>query len=572
MTRRILTTLALIGATLSMAGLARSASTPERIVFDGNILFSNSGGAYSADAGPCTLTVATTYNVTTMATVNFTHNRVVDPLLTAPFNINSPNMQPQLMSPANCNYASDAVVMNVTSLDPWFQQVSYVGAIAPAISDPDADWTKGWTYFNTAGGLGRTDINYAKPLVVLTGPQAVSMTLSSANNYLLRGKVNMLSGTTLTIPAGTYLFGEKATTGYLVIDRGARIFVNGTKTNPVVLTSDQDPTLGGMAAGDNGGVVIHGKGIANCANTVAGDSCVSEGGAGVFGGNDDDDNSGVIRYMRIEYSGKTISPDNELNSLTMNAVGRNTVIEYMEAFQGSDDGFEWFGGAARCSHLLAAGPDDDGLDWQLGFRGRVQFAIVQQQPGRGDKGIEADNSEFNFAAPFRSNPIFSNVTLVGAPAGGSVTPNLGIHLRRGTAGTIVNSIIMGFNGAGLRMQDPETFANCPGVAPAVFCSPTVAAVDESPLNRGQIYMAASPNPLNSMTTIMFGLPGDRDRVKARIFDAQGRLVATLVQGSMTKGVHKVTWTPSRTLPTGSYFLRVESEGGLSTSGKLILVR
>jgi hypothetical protein len=370
------------------------------------------------------------------------------------------------------------------------------------------------------------------------------------------------------------LFGEKATTGYLTIDRGAKIFVNGTKTNPVVLTSDQDPTLGAMAAGDNGGVVLHGQAIANCANTVGGDSCVSEGGAGFFGGADDDDNSGVLRYMRIEYSGKTISPDNELNSLTMNAVGRGTTIEYMETFQGSDDGFEWFGGTVRCSHLFAVGPDDDGLDWQLGFRGRVQFAMVQQEPGRGDKGIEADNSEFNFAAPFRSNPIFSNITLVGTPGGGSVTPNLGIHLRRGTAGTIINSIITGFNGFGLRMQDPETFANCPGVAPALFCSPTVSAVptDGSPLNKGTIYMAASPNPLTQNTKILFGLPGDRQHVKARIFDAQGRLVETLAEGPMTKGVHTVTWSPTRHLATGSYFLRVESENGLSTSGKLILVR
>jgi hypothetical protein len=574
MTRRILTTLALIGMSLTVAGLAYSASTPERIVFDGNILFNNSGGSYASDTGPCTLTVATTYSITQMATVNFTRNRTVDPLLIDPYNLNDPNWQPGLMSPANCNYSTDAVVLDAASIDPWFQNVSYVGAIAPAISDPAADWTKGWTYYNTSGGLGRTDINYGKPLVILSGPQATNMTLSAANNYLLRGKVNMLAGTTLTIPAGTYLFGEKATTGYLVIDRGAKIFVNGTKTNPVVLTSDQDPSIGAMAPGDNGGVVIHGRAIANCANTVAGDSCVSEGGAGVFGGPDDNDNSGSIRYMRIEYSGKTISPDNELNSLTMNAVGRGTVIDYVQSHLGSDDSFEWFGGTARCSHLVGTGSDDDGLDWQLGFRGEVQFAIVQQHPNRGDKGTEADNSEFNFAAPFRSNPTLSNITWVGTnpPTPGAGSTNIGVHLRRGTAGTIINSIIVGYRGPGLRLQDPETFANCPGTAPPAFCTPVVSAVDQAPLNKGEIFMAASPNPLNAATKIIFGLPGDRRDVKARIFDAQGRLVATLAQGAMSKGIHTVNWTPSRSLPTGSYFLRVESEGGLSTSGKLVLVR
>jgi hypothetical protein len=573
MARRFLTTLALIGATLTLAGLARSASTPERIVFDGNILFNNSAGPWGTDAGPCTLSVATTYTTTTLGTVYFTHNRVVDPLLTDAFNLTNPNFQPQLLSPANCNYAADAVVLDAHSLDPWFQNVSYVGAMAPAISDPDADWTKGgWTYYNLSGGLGRTDINYAKPLVILSGPIATNLTMSAANNYLLRGKVEMLGGTTLTIPAGTYLFGEKATTGYLTIDRGAKIFVNGARNNPVVLTSDQDPSVGAMAAGDNGGLVIHGRAIANCANTVAGDSCVSEGGAGFYGGNNDDDNSGSIRYMRIEYSGKTISPDNELNSLTMNAVGRGTVIQYVETFQGSDDAFEWFGGTVRIDHCLGVGPDDDGLDWQLGFRGRAQFCIIQQEPGRGDKGNEADNSEFNFAAPFRSNPIFSNITYIGAPAGGSVTPNIGVHLRRGTAGTIINSIVEGFNGPGLRMQDPETFANCQGTAPPVFCQPAVSAVDPTPLNKGEIYTMASPNPLNSATRILFGLPTDRSHVQARVFDARGRLVATLAQGAMTKGVHTVTWTPSRSLPTGSYFLRVESEGGQTSSAKLVLVR
>jgi hypothetical protein len=576
MTRKVLTALALIGATFVAAAGVNAASTPERLVFDGNVLFNNQDGPYSSASGPCTTGVAFTYNVTTLATVNFTHNRVIDPKLVDPYNLLQPRWDPQQQSPLNCNYSGDAVVMNVTGLDPWFQQTDYVGAIPYRLADPTSDWTTGWTYYNTSGGFGRTDINYSKPLVILSGPQTASMTLSASNNYLLRGKVTMVNGTTLTIPAGTYLFGENATTGFLVIDRGAKIFVNGTKASPVVLTSDQDPTLGAMTPGDNGGVVIHGRAIANCANTAAGDSCVSEGGAGFFGGGDDNDNSGSIKYMRIEYSGKMISPDNELNSLTMNAVGRGTQIDFVEAYMGSDDAFEWFGGTARCTHLVGAGQDDDGLDWQLGYRGFVQFAVIQQHPLRGDKGIEADNSEFNFAAPFRSNPIFSNLTLVGTnpPNGGAVSPNRGIHLRRGTAGTIVNSVIVGFKGPGLDLTDPETFANCPGTAPAVFCQPTVAAVeaDQNPLNKGKIYMAANPNPLSQTTNVLFGLPGDRRHVLARIYDVQGRLIQTLAEGPMTKGVHSVTWNPSKDLPTGSYFLRVESEGGVSSSGKLILVR
>jgi FlgD Ig-like domain len=566
--------LALIIAAAGFSQLAQAASTPERIVFDGNVLFNNSAGAYSSASGPCTTGVAFTYTVTQLATTYFTRNRVVDPMLIDPYNLNSPRWDPQQLSPLNCKYSADAVVLDAHALDAWFQKTDYVGAIPYRLADPTQDWTTGWIYTNTSGGLGRTDINYSKPVVILSGPQASSMTLSATNNYLLRGKVNMLGGTTLTIPAGTYLFGEKATTGYLVIDRGAKIFVNGTKAAPVVLTSDQDPTLGAMAPGDNGGVVIHGRAIANCANTAGGDSCTSEGGAGYFGGGNDDDNSGTIRYMRIEYSGKEISIDNELNSLTMNAVGRGTAIDYVQACLGSDDAFEWFGGTARCSHLVATGQDDDGLDWQLGYRGDVQFAVVQQYPLRGDKGIEADNSEFNFAAPFRSNPIFSNITLVGTNGSpGGVSPNRGIHLRRGTAGTIVNSVILGFNGPGLDLTDPETFANCPGTPPAVACQPTVssAETDQTPLPRGLVVLA-SPNPLFATTRILFGIPSDRQHVRARIFDAQGRLVETLYEGAMNRGEHALTWSPSRRLPTGPYFFRVEAEGGFSSSGKLVLVR
>jgi hypothetical protein len=575
----MLSILAVLAALAGAAPVADAASTPERLIFDGNLLFNNAQTAgtplpYSTASGPCTLSVAFTYNVTQLATTYFTHNRTnLDPKLFDPYNVNTPRWDPQQLSPLNSKYAGDAVIMAVGSLDPWLEQTNYAGAVPYRFATPAEDWTTGWTYYNTLGGFGRTDINYAKPLTILSGPQAVSLTLSAANNYLLRGKVNMLAGTTLTIPAGTYLFGEQATTGYLVIERGAKIFVNGTRTAPVVITSDQDPAVGGMAPSDNGGLVIHGRAIANCANTVAGESCVSEGGAGFYGGGDDNDDSGTIRYLRIEYAGKELSPDNELNSLTMNSVGRGTTIEYVQCHLGSDDAFEWFGGTARCRYLVATGADDDGLDWQLGYRGTVQYAIVQQHPFRGDKGIEADNSEFNFAAPFRSNPVFANLTLVGTnpPTAGAGSSNRGIHLRRGTAGAIVNSVILGFRGPGLDLSDPQTFANCPGTGPAVYSSPMVTAVEPTPLPRGLGYVVASPNPLSTSTKIHFGLPRDGREVRAQVFDAQGRLVETLANGPMDRGTHTLTWN-ARGLPAGQYFFRLVTEDGLSSGGKLVLVK
>jgi hypothetical protein len=569
----------LIGATLTVAQLTYAASTPERVVFDGNVLFNNSGGNYTTSAGPCTTSVSplnvVTLSADILANTYFTHNKSVDPKLVDPYNLNNPRWDPMQSSPLLCNYTGDAFVLDASAVDPWFEKTAYAGAIDYRLLDPTQDWTTGWIYTNTAGGLGRTDINLSKPLVILSGPQLASATLSASNNYLLRGKVNWVNGTTVTIPAGTYLFGEKATTGYLVIDRGAKIFVNGTKASPVVLTSDQDFTAGLQAPGDNGGLVIHGRGISNCANTVAGDSCSSEGGAGFFGGGDDNDNSGSIRYMRIEYSGKEISIDNELNSLTMNAVGRNTNIEFVQCHMGSDDSFEWFGGTARLKHIVATGQDDDGLDWQLGFRGFVQFAVVQQYPNRGDKGTEADNSEFNYAAPFRSNPVFSNITYVGTnpPTPGAGATNVGYQLRRGSAGMLINSVILGFRGPGFEMTDPQTYANCPGTAPPVLCTPVVSAVEtqDTRLNQG-VVMIASPNPLQASTNILFGIPSDRIHVRARIFNAQGRLVSTLYEGPLSRGAHTLTWAPPRNLPAGAYFFRVESEGGPSTNGKLVLVK
>ena len=583
--KRILAIVAVAAALATAAGPANGASTPERLVFDGNVLWGNSTtGAvplpYSTASGPCTTGVAPgtpiTFTVTQLATTYFTHNRTdLDPRLVDPFNLTTPRWDPQLSSPLNAKYATDAVVMDSRSLDTWFDNTDYVGAIPYRLADPSQDWTTGWTYTNNSGGLGRTDINYAKPVQILQGQQLTSVTLSNVNNYLVRGKFEMVAGATLTIPAGTYLFGEKATTGYITIDRGAKLVVNGTKASPVVFTSDQDPSLGLMAPGDNGGIVIHGRAIANCANTAAGDSCVSEGGAGNFGGGDDNDDSGSIRYLRIEYSGKELSPNNELNSLTMNAVGATTSIEYVQAHLGSDDAFEWFGGTGRAKHLVATGADDDGLDWQLGWRGRVQYAVVQMYPGRGDKGIEADNSEFNFAAPNRSNPILVNLSLVGTnpPTGGAGTSNRGIHLRRGTAGTILNSVIVGFRGPGLDLSDPETFANCPGTAPSVLVSPVVTSVEsQTPFGSTRSYMTASPNPANGSTQILFGLNRDRRDARAQIFDAQGRLVETLTTGPMGKGVHRIQWTPSRSLPAGHYFFRLSAEDGVAATGKLVMVK
>jgi hypothetical protein len=159
------------------------------------------------------------------------------------------------------------------------------------------------------------------------------------------------------------------------------------------------------------------------------------------------------------------------------------------------------------------------------------------------------------------------------PTGGLGSTNVGIQLRRGTAGMILNSIILGFRGPGLQLTDPETFANCPGTSPGIFCQGTVTAVeeDQTTLNSGRLYTIASPNPTSSGTNLMFSLPRDRKDVRAQIFDVSGRLVETLATGPMNRGPHNIRWTPKR-LATGSYFFRVTTEDGQAVNTKLVLVR
>lgn len=561
--------------------LANANTRPERLIFDGNMLFNNAQVAgtplpYANTAGACTLSTVFTYTTKGLADTFMTHNfSNADPKLVDPFNTSAPRWDVQQTSPAMSKYAGDAAVMTVP--DPWFDQTDYVGAVPYRLADPNSDWTTAWTYYNVTGA-GRTDVNYSKPVVILEGEIFTSMTLTNTNNYLLRGRVAFAKGTTVTIQPGTYLFGEKATVGYLVIERGAQINAIGTKAQPIVITSDQVP--GSMAPGDNGGIVIHGQADANCANFHGGspDSCVSEGAAGFFGGLagaagfDDNDNSGQCKYMRVEYAGKEISPDNELNSWTFNAVGRNSSFEFLQAFYGVDDAFEWFGGTARLKHAVAVGGNDDNFDWQLGFRGFIQFGVCLQFPGRGDKGIEADNSEFNFAAVPYSNPTVCNMTLIGTnpPTGGLGSTNIGIHFRRGTAGTILNSIVYGFRGPGLSLNDNETFANCPGTEPAVFHVPTITAVEDQQSRPAVLTANANPNPLSRGTNLVFALPGDRKNVRADIFDVSGRLIATLANGPMNGGTHYLRWEP-KNLPTGSYFFRITTENGQTVNRKLVLV-
>lgn len=319
-------------------------------------------------------------------------------------------------------------------------------------------------------------INQGPKTATLTGSITGSRTLSADTTYTLSGYVKVKSGATLTIPAGTRIVGDTTVAGSsLWILRGAKINAQGTASSPIVFTSAR--AAGNRRPGDWGGIIIVGNARINrTANPVftEGPADVAENYAG---GTDDNDNSGTMRYVRIEFAGYDVSngQGQELNSLSLYAVGRGTTLEYIESLAGLDDSFEWFGGTVDGRYLVSYESGDDHFDWTEGYSGRNQFLIAFQsttlspRAGTGTlssdpRGFEGDGCEVTkagctFANLPLSQPVFANFTVIGpgpgvfAPADGD-----GAVIRRGSAGTFVNGIIGRWPLYGISLRDAETNA------------------------------------------------------------------------------------------------------------------
>ena len=284
----------------------------------------------------------------------------------------------------------------------------------------------------------------------LSGNITTNVTLQNTKRYLLLGTVFVKSGGTLNIPSGTQIFGDKTSKASLVIERGGTINANGSAGAPIVFTSAQP--VGTKAAGDWGGIIILGKARINTASGA--DTAAIEGiSPSVFyGGTNDADNSGTFRYVRIEYSGIALSPNNEINGLTMGGVGSATTIEYVMVSWNGDDSFEWFGGTVNCKYLISYIPVDDEFDTDFGYRGKLQFLVGIRKPSVADVSgstcFESDNNNGpNYNTP-RTQPIFSNVTSIGPKQYDTsvINPNYTRtgHLRRNSLISIVNSVAMGW--------------------------------------------------------------------------------------------------------------------------------
>jgi ABC-type branched-subunit amino acid transport system substrate-binding protein len=290
---------------------------------------------------------------------------------------------------------------------------------------------------------------------VLTGTLTEDTTLTADKRWLLRGTVFVGNGTdrtVLIVQPGTVIAGEKSTTGALVVRRGSQIRAVGSRDAPIVFTSDQ--AAGARATGDWGGIIINGNAPLNVCDTQPCES-FGEGGTGFFGGSDEADDSGELRYVRIEFGGKLYSPDNELNGLALQAVGSGTEIDYIQIHLGQDDGIEFFGGTVNVKHILVTGADDDSMDWTDGWRGKAQFIVLQQYSDRGDNGIEADNNETTYDATPLTRPTISNLTAIGSPE--STKSDDGMQLRRGTGANLHNAIVVGFNESCVNIDDLATW-------------------------------------------------------------------------------------------------------------------
>ncbi|MEJ7597256.1 MAG: hypothetical protein WKG01_05035 [Kofleriaceae bacterium] len=275
------------------------------------------------------------------------------------------------------------------------------------------------------------------------GDLSGDITWEAEKTYILEGYVFLTSGT-LTIEPGATVKGENGSA--LTITKDAKLNAVGTATQPIVFTSNKTPA----APGDWGGIVMLGKAPINVAggiNKVEGFPD-SYGDRIVYGtpapaAADPAHDCGKISYARVEYAGFLLSTDNELNGLTIAGCGSATKVDYVQVHLGQDDGVEVFGGTVNLSHLVITQPDDDGLDWDLGWTGNAQFVVIQQKTGRGDKAIEADSNRNDNELRPRSAPEIWNVTMIGGD-GAAVDPQGGIHLRRGTAGKVSNAIVAYF--------------------------------------------------------------------------------------------------------------------------------
>jgi hypothetical protein len=439
-------------------------------------------------------------------------------------------------------------------------------------------------------------------------------TWSRANTYILDGRVFVTSGVTLTIEPGTVIKGRARAAqdaSALVISRGGRINASGTAADPIVFTAEADNLNGNLGQGDRGlwgGVVILGRARTNTASGTGNiEGIPTTEPLGIYGGTDDADNSGVFRYVSIRHAGSLLGPNNELNGLTMGAVGSGTTIEYVEVFANADDGFEWFGGTVNCKYLVSAFNDDDAFDWDEGFRGKLQFLFTIQDPSVGNHAFESDGGTTPEDGQPYAMPIIYNYTALGSGASSTNSNSIGPIFRDNTGGKVHNSLFHDFRGYAWRIETESaqsqdsarrlaagdimiannifgTFGVGTSEA-ALFLAPNATAGGPAPTSNytvAHVTAAAQQNRINTdpqIVAISRARDGKLDpRLRAGSPALQlaatppndGFFTATTYLGAFTtSGNWAYTWTK---LGRDGYFDPVSAEGGGGTGSEVVVNR
>ena len=402
------------------------------------------------------------------------------------------------------------------------EKVNYLGALD---KDAKKDWTKNWTNWdpkNASYGAitDSTTLNDASGEKLIT----TTLTLSASQVYLLKTILVIKSGGKLVVPAGTVVRG-RANTGAtpkeyatVVVERGGKIELQGTETNPVVFTSAK--AIGSRDRGDWGGIYIAGNAPNNQGadvqmegfNNVSFDNKLS-----FYGGTIENDNSGILTFVRIEFGGFAFEPNKELNGLTLASVGNATKVDGIQVSYSGDDSYEWFGGSVNCKHIIAYKGTDDDFDTDFGYRGSVQFGIAQKDTSFFDLSwnaasgastsecFESDNDASGSGKLPLTSAVFTNMTCVGpVPVGGKWSDlsttvkgafRRGARIRRNSRISITNSIFMGYRN--FIMLDGDSTLYAAGARPTVkpndnfdlvrnnyFCNSTVAATPASSTANG----------------------------------------------------------------------------------------
>jgi len=306
----------------------------------------------------------------------------------------------------------------------------------------------------------------------VTADIASNTTWSASNVYLLDGLIFVNDGATLTIEEGTVIKGKlqaNITTGdgasALIVRRGGKILAEGSQTNPIIFTSELDDVnnpndLTKDDRGLWGGVILLGKAVTNQPTTENQIEGIPTTEDAKFGGTDDNDDSGILRYVSIRHGGFSISgiPGDEINGLTLGAIGDQTVIEHIEVIANFDDGYEWFGGTVNSKYLVSAFCGDDGFDWDMGYRGKGQFWFLIQGTEEAGRGAEMDGGDDNETGTPYATPYVVNATYIGAGETTSPLPagdgnDRALYFRDNSGGYYYSSIITDFSQTGVNIED-----------------------------------------------------------------------------------------------------------------------